>query len=239
MHKGASTFIASEFAYSLEQVFPDTPVINLGDEIIGGKAFDEVPVPAGDAFFIRVYPQDVEKLVESPEPEGGRFSDKKLVILRRDPRDAAISLYYSKVFSHSTKVRNPEKLLAERKELKEMGVYEGVLSRTARAAMREFNLTQEAIEKYPWALVTTYEELVTDYATWLETVSEYLEWDIDLTQDLYDRTKASFEPPAEEDPNQHKRRVTPGNWTEIHTDELQRLYERLGGAKLDAAGYSF
>ncbi|MEE9413967.1 MAG: sulfotransferase domain-containing protein [Acidimicrobiales bacterium] len=237
VHKGASTFIASEFAFSLEKVFPELEVTNLGNEIIAGKSFEDVALRPEGSAIIRMYPQDVDRVVEIPAPSGGRFSDKKIVVLRRDPRDAAISLYYSKVFSHSSQVRDPEKLLREREELGEIGVYEGVLQKTARAAMREFNLMSDFIDECPWALVTTYEKLVTDYATWLEGVAEYLGWDIAQTQDLYDRTKVSFDPPDVEDPNQHKRRITPGNWQEIHTPELQRLYERLGGERLEQAGY--
>lgn len=239
VHKGASTFIANEFAVAYSEVFPEARIVNLGNEVIAGTPHAELPVnPTGDAF-IRLYPRDIEKM-KAVEPGAQQpFDNVQLVFLQRDPRDAAISLYHSKARSHGTNVRNPEKLLEERAELQEMTLYEGVLAKTARQTMREFLVLRELAEIYPHALMTTYEELVTNYAGWLDRVADHLGWSQDEKLGFYQRTSDSFKPPSTEDPSQHKRRITPGNWTEIDTPELRALYERLGADALAAAGYGW
>lgn len=236
VHKGASTFVADEFGPALEATGEYDRVLNIGNAIIGGKSWGDVALPPSGTAATRVYPQDVPNLVEEPPPTSA-LADKKLVLLWRDPRDVAISLYYSKAFSHSTKVRNPEKLLAERAELLEMGVYEGVFERTARPAIREFKLIRELASAYPDALATSYESLLADPNGWLNDVAAHLEWSSSTTESVRRATANSFEVPDVEDPNQHKRRMTPGNHEEVFDIKLTRLYERLAGDLMEEVGY--
>lgn len=237
VHKGASTFVADEFGPVLESTGQYDTILNVGNAIIGGQRWDEIALPPTGVAATRVYPQDVPHLVENPQPSTP-LADKKLVLLWRDPRDVAISLYYSKAFSHSTQVRNPEKLLAERAELQEMGVYEGVWQKTARPAIREFKLIRELMAQYPDALATSYETLLADPNAWLDSVAAHLEWDPAVTERVRGGIAHSFEVPEVEDPNNHKRRMTPGNWTEVFDIKLERLYERLAGDEMSAAGYT-
>ncbi len=238
VHKGASTFVADEFGPALQKTKQYDSILNVGNEVIAGKSFDDIALPPTGVACTRVYPQDVPRLVEAPAP-ASPLADKKLVLLWRDPRDVAVSLYYSKAYSHSTKVRNPEKLLAERAELLEMGVYEGVWEKTARPAIREFKLIQELRAQYPDALATSYEELLADPDAWLDNVAAHLEWDPSTTESIRRSIDGAFTPPSVEDPNKHKRRMKPGNWQEIFDVKLERLYGRLAADEMAACGYTF
>lgn len=236
VHKGASTFVADELgpAVAATGLYPE--IVNVGRRILDGETYADFPITPHGMMVIRLYPQEVDRLVASP-PSDAVLDGKKLVLLWRDPRDVAVSLYYSKAYSHSADVRDPERLMKDREALREVGVHQGVLDQTARPAIREFKLIRALADRYPDAVAMSYEQLLTDSAAWLASVSSHLGWSASATDSIAERIAGAFDIPTEEDPNRHKRRMRPGNWTEVFDDQLQRLFDRLAGAELAEAGY--
>lgn len=239
VHKGASSFIARPFADGLATVFPDLTVVNVGNQIVDdGVSYEELTVPPTGAAFVRVYPLEYDNLIEQQVSADGHLRNTKLVVLRRDPRDAAVSLYFARAFSHSPPKNDAEEWLQRREELVSIGPKRGV-RRTARGAMNEFHKMNEIIEARPDALVTSYEELVTDYRGWIDRVGEYLGWPLERQSALFAETRRSFDLPSMVDVNRHVRRITPGNWMEYDDDRFREHLDTLGGEAMRAAGYNW
>ncbi len=236
VHKGASTFIADEFATAVERIDSSKRACRLGSEILRGRTFDDLAVPRRGAVFVRVYPNDVARLVEQT-PGATPLEGLKLVLMHRDPRDAAVSMYYSTLYSHSLQVRSPEAFLRRRESLNAMSVAEGIAT-FLKPVTAEFRRVLALAEDHPDSMVTSYEQLVMDYPAWLGEVCRFAGWSEDLERRLLAKTRDSFAPPAVEDPSNHKRRITPGNWRELFDDELTQRFEDACGDEMRAAGYA-
>ena len=238
VHKGASTYIADTLSNAMRRSDDYQRLIRFRKGIIEGRDPAQMRVPSAGVVVSRVYPNDLGQLVEDP-PCDPAFADKQLVLLYRDPRDVAVSLYYSKAFSHPVNVADPEKFLEERAELQDLGVVEGVRQRTWKGALGEFRQIRRIESENPQALSTRYEDLVSDPELWVATVGKHLGWSTKTASIVHRASAKSFEPPTDEDVFQHKRRITPGNWREIFDEDLIAQFQEAAGDQLAAAGYGF
>jgi len=234
VHKGASTFVAGDLAPAIGQALPDHRVVAFGSQLINGTSPCDMAVPSERSVFVRLYPGDLESI--HFENKNRPLDDLTLVLLSRDPRDAAISLYYSVAYSHTTVVANTERFLAMRDSLQQASVAEGILS-CSETAIREFKKMQAIARAHPNALVTTYEELVLQYPTWLRRVCRHAGWSEDVSQQIATITGDPFGPPATEDRNQHIRRITPGNWRNLFDERLVDHFQSWCGDEMERAGY--
>lgn len=235
VHKGASTFIADAFATLAAERLPSLEVVRFGSQILEGRTEAELAIPPTNAFFVRVYPGDIKNLVEE-SPSGEPLSGVKLALMHRDPRDAAVSMYYSMAFSHTTSVRNPDAFLQRREELQTMSVADGV-ARLAKPVINEFLLINRIAAEHPQCWMSTYEELVGDYDSWIKTFGEFSGWSPADIAAIYEQSHHSFTPPEVEDSSKHIRRISPGNWKEIFDDRLRELFEDQCGEAMAEAGY--
>ena len=239
VHKGASTFLANDLAPALTKVLRGMKHVEMGQEVVNGRTVEDFPLPPTGVVMSRVYPFLYDEIVEDPVPAAGRFADKKLVMLRRDPRDVAVSLYYSIRYSHTSKTRNPEAFLRKRERLEALDICQGIAEETAPTAMKQFKSTFKFMRQHPDACLTTYEQLILDFDGWFDRVSSYLELTNEETEKIRARIAPTVEPPQKENPRKHKRRVTPGNWREIFDDDLRALFEERVGRQLEKANYSW
>ena len=237
VHKAASTFLTVEMADAMTRVFPELTHVALAQEIVNGKRIESLPIAATNMVVTRVYPDQYETLVESPVPEAGRFADKKLIMLRRDPRDVAVSLYYSIRFSHTTKTRNKKHFLSRKAVLADLDVANGIAEITHKPSIKQFQATEAFLKKHPQTCLTTYEMLVGDLPAWIDRVKNHLQWTDDQAASISRGLAKAVKAPAKADPARHKRRVTPGNWKDVFDDRLREIYDRLIGPELEAAGY--
>jgi hypothetical protein len=164
---------------------------------------------------------------------------KKLIMLRRDPRDVAVSLYYSIRFSHTSKTRDPEAFLDKKAALENLDVVEGILQHTSKTAINQFLATFRFIEKYPHTCLTTYEALTMDFPAWRAAIEKHMRWSAEDAAKVFAGLDKSIEPPSKVDPHKHKRRVTPGNWREVFDDRVREVFERRIGRELKQAGYAW
>lgn len=237
VHKGASTFIADEFSHAVQQAMPDLAVCRLGSELLNGSTYEEMSIPSERQLTTRVYPGDAE-LLYIDGAKVGDLSGIRLVLVHRDPRDAAVSHYYSVAQSHSLEVRKPEHLLRLRHQLEGLDAQDGI-ELVAKTALREFRAIRALASRYPDALVTSYEDLVTDYPGWLQQFWTYAGWPSELRSLVAKQTAESFVPPLVADPSVHKRRITPGNWREVFDDRLAAMFEDEVGTLLSDCGYTW
>lgn len=238
VHKGASSFIADQLArYLVASEHFDTflPVGSM--RIRGTETTSMTDWPATGLVAVRIYPAEFRDL-RSQVPNFRKFArDAALVFMQRDPRDAAVSLFYSKAFSHSENVMNKERFLKDREQLQAMSPREGVAALTAAGAIAEFSKLHQLCAKHD-GLMTRYEDLVTDPVGWFQKVGEFSEWPQSLIEQVQLEFKDSFTPPDVADPMQHKRRITPGNWREVFDEELEQEFDAKIGTRLRANGYT-
>ena len=237
VHKGASSFLSNDFGPAIARTFPGMRHIEVGQEIVNGRTVEDLPLPPTGVVASRVYPFLYETVIEQPVPAAGRFADKKLIMLRRDPRDVAVSLYYSIRFSHTSKTRDPEAFLDKKSALENLDVIEGIIQHTSKTAINQFLATNRFIEKYPHTCLTTYETMTTNFPAWRSQVQQHMQWTPEQSDSVFRGLDKSLEPPAKVDPYKHKRRVTPGNWREVFDDRVKDLFERRVGRELKQAGY--
>ena len=240
MHKGASTFISADLAPRMCKEFEGLEHREVGSLINRGSTYRDLALPAKGVFASRVYPDLIGGLLEDPEPDSGRFADKKILVLRRDPRDAIVSLYYSVAYSHSPRnVRRPEQWLRLREQLRADGLGDGLKRLVNRAPIKEFRAIASFVREHPGALVTSYETLVIEPHAWLSEVGAYLGWDKTQRTRIGKRLAKTVRPPYKVRPDRHKRRVLPGNWREVFDDELESVCRDRVGPELEEAGYTW
>ncbi|MCP3904397.1 MAG: hypothetical protein GY715_12275 [Planctomycetes bacterium] len=237
VHKGASTFATHGVVPLAMRHYPDIEHRQYGPLVAAGSTAGEHPLPPSNVFATRVYPWTYDDLVEDPVPAAGRFTDKKLVVMRRDPRDVAISGFYSRAFSHPVPERGRDEFVRQRNELRSLGVVEGVRRHCARSAIDEFRAATAILARFEHALDAPYELLVTRPLDWLDLVATYLGWPRAVIDDLAGKVPPHVTAPDTEQPTKHKRRVTPGNWRSVFDDGLDRVFTDEIGPEMASAGY--
>ena len=238
MHKGASTFIADELARYLVAGEHYNKFRAVGSMRIRGREPADIKGwPQRGLVGVRIYPAELRDLFAETDRFRSFADNAALVFVQRDPRDAAVSLFYSKAFSHTTRVQNKKRFVEERKQMQEMSPTEGVKEFTARPAIAEFSKLHDLHEEHGGILLS-YEDLVTNSDDCFEQVGRLADWPDDLIDDVKANFTDSSQPPDAQDPLKHKRRITPGNWKDVFDDELERLFERTVGDRLRANGYT-
>ncbi|MEX2186853.1 MAG: sulfotransferase domain-containing protein [Pirellulales bacterium] len=163
------------------------------------------------------------------------FSEHKLVVVVRDPRDVLTSLYYSTAFSHRTpRGDGRSKFLSLRDEARHVDINEYV-RREADTFLPRYRAYFRLAGRYE-AHLTTYERLVTSPRAWLDELLGYL--DVRLSRWRRRRliSPSDFAVKAE-NPAAHVRQVQPGDharklkadtiaWLDVKFAEVLDWYDR-------------
>src|SRR5690606_38944330 len=131
----------------------------------------------------------------------------KIIIQLRDPRDVLTSMYYSFAYSHPEihdDARN------KRKEFQASDVNTIALKYAPEFLAKSYSPYMQLLKNNDNILFVKYEEMVTNFESWLEKVSGYL--DINLSKEAKDQILkiADFRVDGE-NVHSHKRSVQPGN----------------------------
>lgn len=238
VHKGASTFVADELGRYLVTSEKYSDFRPIGSLHLKGREFSEMgDWPSDGLVTVRTYPAETKKLL-ADDPSFAEFlKSAAIVFLQRDPRDTSVSLFYSKAYSHTPNVIHKERFLEDRKRLQEMPPLEGIREMTSKRSIVEFRQLHR-LHREHGGLMTRYEDLISDPGTWFESVGEHVGWPTQFVQELTERFTPSFAPPDAEDPMEHKRRITPGNWKEVFDDELLSEFNDEIGHLLTRNGYT-
>jgi len=204
--------------------------------------FRELPLPSSNGLIGRLYPGHLKPLqdfLENPLP----CEANKLVVMRRDPRDALVSLYYSMSFSHSAEDVEGDNsgFLANRQFLRSQDVRDGLKTvltkRGLDSTMPEFLRCTDLILSNNNICDLSYELLVTDPHLWLIKFIDFTGLTECVDEGWMDEMASHLKPPNEEDPHSHKRRIKPGNWMDVFDDELERIVKDKLGNRLEQFGY--
>jgi hypothetical protein len=209
-HKCASVY-ATEILHKLAQDQLMTHVNYEGDLWAAGQSFMKFFIENNfDVFTItnHIY-GPFRQYYSIPELE-----EYKVILMLRDPRDLLTSLYFSTAYSHSIPESQKTKMESARENAIMKSIDDYVIEQSP--WVRE---TYNLYAKYFWGkknvLFLKYEDMVTDFPTWLNEIFKHLQMtpSEQLVKELIDG--AIFE--VTEDIYSHKRQVKAGD----HRRKLQ------------------
>lgn len=234
MHKAASTYVGS----ILQEVFASC---GYRTENPASEAFD---AGVDEVDYIL---QNTERFAQSKTYFGpfrtesatpvSAIKSLRPIVHIRDPRDCVVSLYYSLAFSHVEPGPGPvrDKFLADRQAFQEMGVdefcFEGL-----RRGYDALGIMRRVVEARSDCTLSRYEDMVSDFPAWLRDVLKTVGMQISETMLNGLQKDAVFD--VSENPMQHKRQVTPGDYRrKLRTDTQKALTEAFE-ADLRFFGYA-
>ncbi len=268
MHKGASTFVAAELfpsiakltdqytTYNLDRLFVDW-FTQIKDEIgfeptndwkvISKRLelmFKYYPMPKTNGLIGRLYPNHIPAVSQYLQEE---FPPRnaKVFVMRRDPRDALVSQYFSHAYSHNPKAleTKTKNFGSQRSRIQEIGVktwlkdtledtrYGGVVS--------EFNSCIDILNSHKNVIDMPYELLINHPRRWLNRFVRAAKLEDIVTDQWYDEMEKNLTPPTEVDKMKHKRRMRPGNWRQYFDDELKSMLDTQIGDRLVQYQYTW
>ena len=263
MHKAASTFVADVLFNSLARRTAYYDLFHVGSFLIRylkrenidagitneenwanlARFFEDSPIPKSNGLIGRVYPLHmaaIERHLGHPIPDEGN----RLLVMRRDPRDALVSLYYSMATSHTVEEveENRELFIDRRSKLQQQSVCEGIkslLRNNMDAVIPEFLHCTDLILGNKNICDLPYEKLIEQPSTWLSKFVEATELE-DITDEQWFASMLDhLKPPETEDPTSHKRRMRPGNWKTVFDDELSEMVKERIGERLAEFDYTW
>ncbi len=270
VHKGASTFIARNLFPSLAKRNSDFKLFNVGLEYVDWfhanserlkleptsdqdemtrrlkLMFAERAMPETNGLIGRLYTNQIEAICQHLQDD---FPPRKsrAFIMRRDPRDALVSMYYSRAFSHSEKsmltVVASDKLDQRRNNMRKMGVYKWIeqllVNPKSQEIIEEFSRCALVLEQRPDVIDLPYEQLINEPRQWLEAFVSHSGFESIVDDQWFDEMCENLKPPVEIDNFQHKRRVKPGNWKEIFDNNLAEIMKNRVGSTMEQLQYQW
>lgn len=232
-----------------------------GSTLLFGLLHDLAPlaglayVSLQDFFFLRGL-----RLTEQPHEAGGLFRPHgycyggfrgpppyaipildaaRAVVLVRDPRDMAVSHWYSVTQSHVIPAGGdaPHFMARAREEALRRGKAQHVLQ-VARGLDQQYDrLCASGLLHAPRSAVFRYEDVIFRKRDWVDAICAWFGWDIPAAarHDIADRHDVRPERP---DPAAHIRQVTPGNHREELGPEQVQALDRILGRWLRLFGYA-
>jgi sulfotransferase family protein len=159
------------------------------------------------------------------------------IVLIRDPRDAVVSYYYSVRDSHPIPESGQvsQDLHAARAHLQDNDINRAILGMRFHYLFVNMEEIANLIE-LPNTAVYRYEEVVFDKAAWIGSLASELSVSAPeaVVQNLLRRVDIF---PEAENPRQHIRKVTPGDYKEKLAPETIRFIEERYGSLLRTLGY--
>ena len=148
-----------------------------------------------------------------------RFRTSTKLVLVRDPRDMAVSYYFSVASSHTVPVEGSvrDSILAQRKQANRLDVNKFV--RKGKCDFIFNNMRQFAVlaNNDAKAHVFRYEDVIFEKEKWVTDIARLCQFDV--SPEVIAQIAAKHDVrPDEERPDKHIRQVTPGNY-KMHLDE--------------------
>ena len=153
----------------------------------------------------------------------------------RDPRDVLTSMYFSVGYSHIIPAAQQDVALTAREETLQQTIDEFVIIEMPKLLKKYNDYCQKLMPKSN-VLLVKYEDMVTDFNSWLDTLVNFLKFDVNpkIVNKIIDQ--ANFTVPKE-DIYSHKRQVTPGDHKrKLAPETIERLNFEFGEV-LDLLGY--
>jgi len=206
LHKSGSTLLNDMMAAALERA--GIPQIAIPEATFSAGLAEHTISNPEEIVFARGY--CYRGFRRFPAYLGGfDLARQKKILLVRDPRDMAVSLYFSIAESHSMPAQGTlrDNLMAQRAQARAMGIDEFCIGRVA--------FIRSEFEGYEPILASEtriyrYEDVIFDKAAWLADMLAYL--GVVLEPAAIARIAAANDiRPDRERPAEHVRQVAPGN----------------------------
>jgi len=155
-----------------------------------------------------------------------RYRTAKKIFLVRDPRDMAVSYYYSISRSHPqpTAKVGRDAFDAIRRQAADDSIDEFISAGKADHVISAMRGMISHINQFPNSHLFKYEEVIFRKREWILSLAELL--GVDVPDQLMERLLARFDViPEKEQPDQHIRQVAPGNHKTQLTPETIALIE--------------
>lgn len=162
---------------------------------------------------------------------------KKLLIVR-DPRDIAVSFYFSMARSHTVPKEGAARagILKLREEAKSAAASEFVLAGHANPIFSNLTTFVNHRDRFPSFVTYKYEDVIFSKRPWTAAIAAELNIDVP-EQILFEIADRHDVRPASEEPSRHIRQVTPGNYRK-HLDPRAVAYiEKRCSEVFEAFGY--
>jgi len=185
-----------------------------------------------------------------PAGLAAQLSPARPIIHIRDPRDCLVSLYYSLRYSHPLPGgAAADDFLQLRRSVETMTIDDFVCGflldellcdrRIGSGLVRHLQLFRALIERRPDAILSKYEDMVTEFPDWLVAIVEQfgIPIDYEMIIDLIARTDFLVNLRVEEDRRNHKRQITPGDHRRKLTAETQAILADFYAEDLEYFGY--
>jgi hypothetical protein len=162
------------------------------------------------------------------------------ILLVRDPRDMAVSMYFSTLLSHpkpgaSTNNDDQNTVMPRRTEAQEMGIDKFVFTYCG-GFYKEILTTYRELALRPSMKVFRYEDVVYKKRTWTQDICSHYNWNV--TDAQLEAAVAQVDVfPDKERPDQHVRQVHPGNYKQKLLPETIRYMEDICAAEMEFFGY--
>ncbi len=168
--------------------------------------------------------------------------DQYLVVLMvRDPRDVLVSGYYSVAYSHPEPAYGTEKyknFLNDRAFAQQATVDEYAIAQCDRVYATYERYRTLLLNRHPNAYITKYEDMVSDFGSWLQSVADYCQFELsdNLRNQLIEENEKLR--PKSEDVKKHIRKGKAGDYKEKLKPETVDHIESKLSTLLTAFGYT-
>lgn len=166
----------------------------------------------------------------------------RTILLVRDPRDMAVSLYYSLLKSHVLPEQDSGGGAAQDLKAARASLHDADISDWAeRSATVQYTRMFEGYvaQGFMWrpnVAIFRYEDVIFQKSEWITDICEWFEWDI--PGPIRQKVAAQFDiRPDSERPDQHIRQVTPGNHRQHLTEGAVAAIEGSLGQYMKLFGY--
>lgn len=151
-----------------------------------------------------------------------QYREGRKLLLIRDPRDIAVSFYFSMAKSHTLPAKGEARaaILSRREQTAGLTPSQYVLEGRANDVLRNIMQFSRHVDLYGNFNVVRYEDIIFDKMTLSQTIVDLMEADVPASQMRLITARHDVRP-AQERPDAHIRQVTPGNYKVHLSDEAQ------------------
>ncbi|MBV7397357.1 sulfotransferase domain-containing protein [Mameliella sediminis] len=170
-------------------------------------------------------------------PEVAAFEKARKLFMIRDPRDVAVSYYFSMAKSHGLPKagKSRESISKLREETSAMDIDSFVQEGKANPILRNIARFANYLDRDD-SLFFRYEDVIFDKRNWVAQIARELS--VDLSQEICDRIADKHDlRPEKEDPNAHVRSVTPGGYVDKLSPESIAYIHETFPVFFDRFGY--
>ena len=167
-----------------------------------------------------------------------QYRDATKLLLVRDPRDIAVSYYFSMARSHTVPKTGEAKqaILNLRAKAKDSDIVEFVLRGNVNPIFSNLTTFANQVKSLKSFKAFRYEDVIFDKARWCREIA--LTLGVPLPPEVTDQIASRHDiRPSEESPDQHIRQVTPGNYKKYLDERAVRHIEKRCELVFDLFNY--